>query len=319
MGAGLVVARRLRQRPAARQVPAPSPGDPPVVRRGAAPYKAGMRVHFVKMHGTGNDFVVLDERAAALGLTPARAAGIADRRTGVGCDQFIVLERPPAGSPADAFMRIRNPDGGEAGACGNATRCVAHLLHGETGRDELLIETVAGRLPARMLPDGRVSVDMGLPRLDWREVPLARAMDTLHLDLSDGLLADPAALSMGNPHATFFVPDLAAVPIEAAGPRLEHAALFPERANIGVVQVLAADRLRLRVWERGAGLTRACGSGACAALVNAARRGLAGRRADIIVDGGTLHIDWRDDGHVLMTGPVAIAFHGELDLADFPP
>ena len=278
-----------------------------------------MRVPFVKMHGCGNDFVVFDERQAALGLTARRAAAIADRREGVGCDQFIVIERAGEGSGADAFMRIRNPDGAEAGACGNATRCVVRLLHEETGRDDLAIATRAGVLPATVAADGTVTVDMGAPRLAWQDVPLARAMDTLHLDLAAGPLRDPAALSMGNPHATFFVPDLAAIPIAALGPGLEHDELFPERANIGVAQVLAPDRIRLRVWERGAGLTRACGSGACAALVNAARRGLAGRHATVIVDGGALAITWREDGHVLMAGPTALAFRGEIDLADFPP
>ncbi len=278
-----------------------------------------MNVPFVKMHGCGNDFVVLDERAAPLGLTARRAAAIADRREGIGCDQFIVIERPPAGSQADAFMRIRNPDGAEAGACGNATRCVVRLLHVESGRDELTIETVAGLLPSTVQADGRISVDMGAPRLGWRDVPLARETDTLHLDLSEGVLRDPAALSMGNPHATFFVDDAEAVPISELGPKLEHAALFPERVNIGVAQVLAPDRIRLRVWERGAGLTRACGSGAWAALVNAARRGLAGRRVTVLVDGGALEIDWRADGHVLMTGPTAVAFTGEIDLAAYPP
>ncbi len=277
-----------------------------------------MRVPFVKMHGCGNDFVVLDERRAPLGLTARRAAAIADRREGVGCDQFIVIERAAPGSGADAFMRIRNPDGAEAGACGNATRCVARLLHEESGRDDLTIATETGLLPAHIGGNGTITVDMGPPRLDWRDVPLARAMDTLHLDLAAGVLRDPAALSMGNPHATFFVPDIETVPITELGPVLEHAPLFPERANIGVAQVLTPDRIRLRVWERGAGLTRACGSGACAALVNAARRGLTGRHATVLVDGGALDISWRDDGHVMMTGPTATAFTGEIELADYP-
>jgi diaminopimelate epimerase len=277
-----------------------------------------MGTPFVKMHGCGNDFVVFDERRGALGLGPARAAAIADRRTGVGCDQFIVIEQPPPGSAADAFMRIRNPDGGEAGACGNATRCVASLLHAETGRRALAIETVAGLLPAEVLEDGRVAVDMGPARLDWRDVPLAVPQDTLHLDLAEGPVADPAALSMGNPHATFFVHDVASVPTERLGPLLEHAPLFPERANIGFAQVLSAERIRVRVWERTAGLTRACGSGACAALVNAARRGLTGRHATVVVDGGELEIEWRADGHVLMTGPAAVAFYGRIDLDSYP-
>ena len=277
-----------------------------------------MHTPFLKMHGCGNDFVVFDERAGALGLTAARAAAIADRRTGVGCDQFIVIEPPPAGSNADAFMRIRNPDGAEAGACGNATRCVAHLLAAETGRCDLVIQTIAGNLPATTLPDGRVCVDMGPARLGWQDIPLARAMDTLHLPLSDGPVSDPAAASMGNPHATFFVPDVEHLAVATLGPILERAAIFPEHANIGFATILAPERIRLRVWERGAGLTRACGSGACAALVNAARRGLTGRRATILADGGALDMEWRDDGHVLMTGPVATAFHGWIDLAGYP-
>ena len=277
-----------------------------------------MEAAFVKMHGCGNDFVVFDERAGALGLTSARAAAIANRRTGVGCDQFIVIEPAPVGSGADAFMRIRNPDGAEAGACGNATRCVARLLFAETGRHDLVIRTVAGNLASLVLPDGRVRVDMGRAKLAWQDIPLAAPADTRHLDLSDGPVSHPAAVSMGNPHATFFVPDLAAVPVEALGPRLERAAIFPERANIGFVQVLGPNRLRLRVWERGAGLTLACGSGACTAVVNAARRGLTGRRATVVMDGGELEIEWRQDSHVLMTGPVATAFHGRIELSDYP-
>lgn len=271
---------------------------------------APQQIAFVKMHGAGNDFVVVDERARPLGLTPERVRALADRRTGIGCDQFITLEPPPPGTDADLFMRIRNPDGSEAGACGNATRCVADLLFEENGRPYQVIRTVAGDLPAERLRDGRIRVDMGPARLDWRDVPLAREMDTLHLPLP----GDPAACGMGNPHATFFVADADAHPVAAEGPRFEHDPLFPERANIGFAQVLAPDRIRLRVWERGAGLTRACGSGACAALVNAHRRGLAGRRAEVVVDGGALDIEWRQTGRVLMTGPVATAFRGVVRL-----
>ncbi len=271
-----------------------------------------MDVPFLKMHGCGNDFVVLDGRARALGITPARAAAIADRHTGVGCDQVIVLE--PAAPGADVFMRIRNPDGSEAGACGNATRCVATLLAAETGRRALTVRTISGELPCEVHADGRVTVDMGPVRLGWRDIPLAAEADTLHLPLAEGGVSDPAACSMGNPHATFFVADLAGVAVARVGPVLEHAALFPQRANIGFAQVLAPDRIRLRVWERGTGLTLACGSGACATLVNAARRGLTGRRATVALDGGELAIEWRADSHVLMTGPVAIAFTGTLAL-----
>jgi len=277
-----------------------------------------MIASFVKMHGCGNDFVVLDARGAPLGITPARAAALADRRRGIGCDQLIIIEPAPEGSNADAFMRIRNPDGAEAGACGNATRCVVERLARETGRRHQVIRTVAGNLPADLLDDGRVMVDMGPAGLNWTEVPLARRMDTLHLDLVLGPLADPAACSLGNPHATFFVDDPDALPVDKLGPALEVDPLFPQRANIGFARVLAPDRIRLRVWERGAGLTLACGSGACAALVNAHRRGLTARCAAVVMDGGTLQIDWRDDGHVLMTGPVVTAFTGSVDLAAYP-
>ena len=267
-----------------------------------------MRVPFTKMHGCGNDFVVLDERTHPLGLTQAQAAALCDRRLGIGCDQLVSLE--PAG-PGSVFMRIRNADGSPSGTCGNATRCVAALVAAETGLDRVTVRTIAGILAAERLPDGRVRVDMGPPRLGWRDVPLSREADTLYLPLP----GDPAALSMGNPHATFFVPD----PEEAAagGGALERDPLFAERANIGFARVLAPDRIRLRVWERGTGLTLACGSGACATLVNAARRGLCGRRAEILMDGGTLEIEWRDDDRVWMTGPVATTYTGEIDLASF--
>jgi diaminopimelate epimerase len=262
-------------------------------------------IPFVKMHGCGNDFVILDERRRPLGVTSDRAAAIADRHTGVGCDQLIVLQ--PA-DLADIFMRIYNPNGSEAGACGNATRCVADILMRETGRTEVVIRTITGDLPSTRRPDGLVQVDMGPPKLDWTDIPLARPMDTLTLDLP----GQPAAASMGNPHATLFVADLATVPVTQIGPTLEHDALFPQRANIGFAQVLDPGTIRLKVWERGAGLTLACGSGACATLVNAHRRGLTHRRANVIVDGGTLEIEWRDDDHVLMTGPAVTAFTGEL-------
>jgi diaminopimelate epimerase len=282
-------------------------------------YNPAMLVPFLKMHGCGNDFVVFDERDESFGITPTLAAALADRRTGIGCDQLITIERAPRGSGAAAFMRIRNPDGSEAGACGNATRCVAGLIAREGGKQKLAIATISGKLPVVLDADGEVEVDMGAARLGWEEVPLARPMDTLHLDLAAGPLADPAAVSMGNPHATFFVPDLTAIPVETLGPALEHDPLFPDRANIGFAQVLAPDHIRLRVWERGAGLTRACGSGACAALVNAHRRGLAGRRAAVEFDGGTLEVEWREkDGHVLMSGPTATVFTGVIDLSGFP-
>jgi diaminopimelate epimerase len=266
---------------------------------------------FRKMHGLGNDFVVIDGRANDFSLSPEQARAIADRRTGIGCDQLIVIEKPKA-KLADAFMRIRNPDGGEAGACGNATRCVARLVMDEIRRDHVVVETISGLLDANAAGGGLISVDMGPARLDWREIPLGEPMDTLHVKLTVGPLADPVCTNMGNPHATFFVPDVDAVALDEFGPILERHKLFPERANIGVAQALSRARLRLRVWERGAGITRACGSGACAALVAAVRRGLTERKAEIVVDGGTLTVEWLPDSHVLMTGPVATSFSGEL-------
>jgi diaminopimelate epimerase len=269
-------------------------------------------VPFIKMHGLGNDFVIIDARKRAFALDEAQAAAIADRRRGVGCDQIIVLESPKKAGE-DAFMRIRNADGSESGACGNATRCVGALLMGETGNTRAVIATKAGELAAQGNPGG-VTIDFGPARLDWREVPLASAQDTLHVKLALGPVSDPAACSMGNPHATFFVPDVAAVDIAALGPKLEFDPIFPERANIGFAQVKERDLIRLRVWERGAGITQACGTGACAALVNAHRRGLAGRKAAVELDGGALTIEWREsDNHVLMTGPVAVSFRGTLD------
>jgi diaminopimelate epimerase len=266
---------------------------------------------FRKMHGLGNDFVVLDGRAAPLGLTSAQIVALADRRLGIGCDQLIIMEPPPPG--ADVFMRIHNPDGSEAGACGNATRCIASLVAAETGKTQVVVRTISGDLPSEKTPNGLWQVDMGPARLGWRDVPLAREMDTLNLPLACGPVADPAACSMGNPHANFFVPDLDSLPISEIGPRLEHDPIFPDRANIGFVQVMSPDHLRLVVWERGAGLTLACGSGACAAMVNAHRRGLTGRAARITMPGGDLFMEWRQDGHVLMTGPVATAFSGTVD------
>jgi diaminopimelate epimerase len=268
---------------------------------------------FRKMHGLGNDFVVLDDRAGTLDVTPARAAWLADRHRGIGADQVIVLEATGAG--ADVFMRIRNPDGSEGGACGNATRCVAELLAAETGKREVVVRTIAGDLAAALHEDGSVTVDMGPARLGWREVPLARACDTLAVPLTRPCLSEPAACSMGNPHATFFVADLDALDMRALGASLEHDPIFPDRANIGFAQVITPTHVRLVVWERGAGLTLACGSGACAAIVNAVRRGLVERRATVTMPGGDLAMAWREDGHVLMTGPTALAFIGEVDLA----
>ena len=270
------------------------------------------RIAFRKMHGLGNDFVVIDNRREVAAIAGAVARALADRHTGIGCDQLILIEMP-RDPMAQIFMRILNADGSEAAACGNGARCIARLIAEETGERRVRLETLAGLLDAELLPDRRVAVDMGPARTSWREVPLAREMDTLRVDLAAGALASPVCTSIGNPHATFFVGDADAVDLAALGPVLEHATLFPERANIGVATVRGPERIRLRVWERGAGITQACGSGACAALVAANRRGLTGRHATVALDGGDLDILWRDDGHVVMTGPATLAFEGSVD------
>ena len=272
---------------------------------------------FLKMHGLGNDFVVLDARSRPLALTEAVVRAIADRRTGVGFDQLVVLE-PAKDALADVFMRLYNADGSTIGACGNATRCVAALLMAETGRPQAVIETIAGLLDAQAAPGGMVAVDMGPARLDWREIPLAEAVDTNHLPLAIGGLADPVGVGMGNPHAVFFVPDAEAAPVALIGPQVEHHPLFPERTNVEFAQILSPERIRMRVWERGAGITMACGTGACATLVAAARRGLTGRAAEVVLDGGSLFIEWLKDDHVLMTGPATLAYGGTLDAALLP-
>jgi diaminopimelate epimerase len=273
-------------------------------------------VPFRKMNGLGNDFVVLDARPGPLALGPREAASIADRKTGVGCDQLIALE---PSQQADVFMRIWNADGGEVGACGNAARCVAALVSAERGRPDVTIETESAILGARVNADGSVTIDMGSPRFAWDEIPLAEPFhDTRRIELQlgpidDPVLHSPSAVNVGNPHCIFFVEDADAHDLGRFGPMLEHHPLFPERANISLTQVTAPDAIKLRTWERGAGLTRACGTAACAAAVAAARRGLTGRGLRVSLPGGDLHIDWREsDGHILMTGPYALDYEGKL-------
>jgi diaminopimelate epimerase len=272
------------------------------------------RIAFRKMHGLGNDFVVLDQRRDPVRIDAAAARALADRHNGIGCDQVLLLELP-RDARAQVLMRILNPDGSEAEACGNGTRCVASLIAAETGRREVLIETVAGLLPASIDNAGIPSVDMGEPRFGWRDIPLSREMDTLHADLRHGPLADPVCTNMGNPHATFFVEDAEAIDLAALGPELERDPLFPERANIGIAEVRDRRTIRFRVWERGAGVTRACGSGACAAMVAAHRRGLAGERVTVLLDGGALDIAWPGSGSVRMSGPATLSFEGTFDSA----
>ena len=271
-----------------------------------------MGIPFVKMHGLGNDFVVLDARARPLEWSEAGYRRVADRRTGIGCDQFMVLRAPVRGG--DVFMEIRNADGGEVEACGNGARCVAALMFDERGRDEAAVETVAGMLRAERANGGLVRVDMGPARLAWDEIPLAGPADTLCLDLAHGPLSAPAAANIGNPHATFFVADAEALDLETWGPRVEHDPTFPERVNVGAAAMQGRGAMRLRVWERGVGITRACGTGACAAVAAAVRRGLGARRMEVRLDGGALGIEWREsDGRLLMTGPAEVSFRGALE------
>lgn len=270
-----------------------------------------MRVPFTKMHGLGNDFVVLDGRDAALpSITAATAAAIADRRKGIGCDQLILLE-PCDPSSADFRMRIFNSDGSEVEACGNASRAVA-LLHGSPAR----VMTGGGVISLEPTAGG-ARVDMGKPRFEWDAIPLAYGMDTLTMPVGWEGLENPCAVNVGNPHAVFFVDDCDAVELERIGPVIEHDPLFPERVNVNVATVEAPDRIRLRVWERGAGLTRACGTGACATAVAAARRGLTGRNVTVLLPGGPLEISWQADDSILMTGPATESFRGSFRWEDF--
>lgn len=265
----------------------------------------------MKMHGLGNDFVVLDARAVACAdpdaakaaITPALAMALADRQRGVGFDQLALIED----GAGDAHLTFYNADGSTSAACGNATRCIARHLFTQTGQTRLTLTTDRGTLLACDLGQGVTSVNMGAPQLDWHEIPLAQAMDTLELPIEGA----PTATGMGNPHCTFFVEDAEAVDLAAFGPRIEHHPLYPERTNVQVASLVGTDHLRMRVWERGVGVTLASGSSSCATAVAAARRGLTGRRVRIDLDGGRLDIDWREDG-VWMTGGTAHVFDGVL-------
>jgi len=266
---------------------------------------------FMKMHGLGNDFVVLDARDQGvldprrpdMAMTPALAILLGDRHRGIGFDQLAVIGT----GAADAHLTFWNNDGSMAGACGNATRCIARYLMDEAGTDTLHLTTQRGDLYAQDAGDGLTSVNMGAPQLEWQDIPLSEEMDTLELPIEGG----PVATGMGNPHCTFFVADAEAVPLEQFGPRYEHHPLFPQRANVQVASVIGADHIRMRVWERGVGVTLASGSSSCAVAVAAARRGLTGHAVRVDLDGGTLMIDWRKDG-VWMTGPTMHVASGIL-------
>ena len=258
---------------------------------------------FMKMHGLGNDFVIVDTRAQAAAITPALAKGIGHRQFGVGFDQLAVIES----GDSDVHLVFYNVDGSTSAACGNATRCIARFLMQETGKTDLTLTTERGTLYARDAGDGLTSVNMGLPQTKWCDIPLSEDMETLELPIEGG----PTATGMGNPHCTFFVENAEAIPLAEFGARYEHHPLYPERTNVQVAQVIGSDHIRMRVWERGVGITLASGSSSCATAVAAARRGLTGRKVRIDLDGGPIWIDWRKDG-VWMTGPTCHVFSGTL-------
>ena len=267
-----------------------------------------MKVRFHKMHGLGNDFVVIDAREAPVEMTGVRARALADRRTGVGCDQVIVLEPSKI---ADVRMRIFNANGGEVEACGNATRCVVSLLGGKAR-----IETLAGLLCGSS-EDGLISVEMGEPRFDWDRIPLAYAMDTRSMPVGWEELNSPMAANVGNPHVIFFVPDSDRVDLVRLGPVIETDSLFPEQVNVNIATIDDRRHIRLRVWERGVGLTDACGTGACATAVSAVRAGLADSPVDVRLPGGTLRIDWAPGRPIIMSGPATHVFTAEAELSSF--
>lgn len=268
-----------------------------------------MSVAFRKMHGLGNDFIVIDARAVSVAMSAARAAALAERRTGIGCDQLIVLE---PSTEADVRMRIFNADGSEVEACGNASRAVGLMLGGSQR-----IETLGGVI-ASIAGEGGVSVDMGPARFGWDEIPLAYAMDTLAMPVGWEDLETPAAVNVGNPHVVFFVPDADAVDLARLGPVIETDPLFPEKVNVGVAEVMGPSHIKLRVWERGVGLTRACGTGACAAAVLALRRRLVTGPVRVDLPGGPLEITWAEGSTILMTGPASFSFSGTFDEDAYP-
>lgn len=267
----------------------------------SAPSDTGMP--FMKMHGLGNDFVVVDARTSEISIAPVLTKAIAHRHFGVGFDQLAVIEN----GAGDAHLTFYNADGSTSAACGNATRCIARFLMDESNQTDLRLTTDRGVLMARDAGGGLTAVNMGQPQLEWNEIPLSGPMDTLELPIE----GSPTATGMGNPHCTFFVPDADAIPLSDFGARYEHHPLYPERTNVQVAQIIGPDHIRMRVWERGVGITLASGSSSCATAVAAARRGLTGRTVQIDLDGGTLHVDWRDDG-VWMTGPTMHVFSGSL-------
>jgi len=273
-------------------------------------------IPFRKMNGLGNDFVVLDARSRVIPMNEEIAHAISNRQTGIGCDQLITIETD---QHADAFMRIRNSSGGEVDACGNATRCIGDILLNEKGTSSVTIRTNAGMLVCtRASEPGMITADMGRPKLKWDQIPIAEEMDTKLIELQigpidDPILHSPSVVNVGNPHCIFWVDDVDAYDLENIGPMLENHPMFPERANISLAHVTSRTSITLKVWERGVGLTQACGSAACATLVAASRKKLTSRKATVHLPGGPLVIEWREeDSHILMSGPYEYEFDGTL-------
>lgn len=276
-----------------------------------------MDINFRKMNGLGNDFIILDGRVQPLALNSETVVALSDRQTGIGCDQLIIME---PSTRADVFMRIYNADGGEVDACGNVSRCVADILMNEQGSDICTIQTGAGLLTCTKAEGGLISVDMGEPNFSWDAIPLAEEFaDTRMIELQIGpidapLLHSPSVVNVGNPHCIFWVDDLSSHDLAGFGPLLENHPIFPERANISLAQVPSRTQINLAVWERGAGITKACGTAACAAAVCSVRKRLTDRLVNVTLPGGDLQIEWREDNHIIMTGPVTYEFNGMIDL-----
>jgi len=273
-------------------------------------------IPFRKMQGLGNDFVVFDARERAIPMSGTQARAIADRHFGVGCDTLVLIT--PGTAQVDASLRFFNADGGEVESCGNATRCIARVLMDERGLSRVKLMSRGGMLICSDAGKGLVTVDVGIPKLEWNEIPLTEAVDTIKFPLPlEGTHIPAAAVLMGNPHCILFVDDAEKAPLTQLGPRIERHPLFPNRINVEFAQVIDRSHIRMRVWERGIGVTLACGTGACATVVAASRRGLAERKAEVKLDGGTLVIEWREDDHVEMTGPATLSFTGEIDLTQY--
>lgn len=271
-----------------------------------------MQLQFLKMHGLGNDFAIFDGRRSPVVFPRLQIEHLCNRRTGIGCDQLVIIQ---PSEKADVFMKIYNPDGIEIDSCGNATRCVGWLIMEETGKTKVTLQTNAELLECQKVGEKRILADMGMPKFEWKDIPLSSPCDTLHLPIISGVYSDPVAVSMGNPHMVFVVANSDTVDIADVGPKLEHHPLFPERANVSFAQAVSPNHIKMKVWERGAGATLACGTAACAALVALHRRGMVGTQAEVRLPGGVLDVRWdMKTNHVFMTGEVALVYSGLISL-----